>query len=141
MNTAEPQPEEPALSVEPAVRTNTKPMARPVTAAAGQWRPPPIGGVIPAGEFYDTAVSMGEVWGICSSADHRAELLITEDERAGVAELARLYAADGVDGAVEPDATTMVKFLRARKLDPVAAHAQLKEERQWRAVNRLDSIL
>eukprot|EP01052_Picozoa_sp_SAG31_P027164 SAG31_NODE_2519_length_5569_cov_4.141316_1_plen_295_part_00 len=102
-----------------------------------RWRPMPV--ELVSREFFDCAESMGEMWG--AGPPTNLEMLVSDEERDALATLAARYAADGVSGAAPPDRSTLLKFLRARRLDVHAAHEQLKEERLWRVLNSIDTIL
>jgi hypothetical protein len=95
---------------------------------------------LPAGEIYDAPSNCGACWGAAAS-ELGVSSLMTAGEVAGVAELASMYSADRVAGASEPDGLTLLRFLRARKMDKAAALKQLQSERLWRRNNRIDLLL
>lgn len=96
---------------------------------------------LPANEIYDAPASCGQCWGPGPPEQDVASLM-TPEEVAGIAELAEMYAVDGTcGGAAEPDGLTLLRFLRARKMDKAAALKQLISERMWRQRNDVDNLL
>ena len=102
-------------------------------------QPAALSGLL-AHEVYDAAENCGVCWGE-SLPTSDVSVLMTKEEVEGVQELAALYEADGILGAAAPDELTLLRFMRARKMDTTAALKQLQSERLWRHNNDVDRLL